>query len=735
MAVSSRSVNPAEEPRVIGEPATIETQGDAGGPELADGAPDVEAMVASKQQVAKAPEASESQGVAATEVSERRDVKATEVSEWRGVAAAEVSERRDVAAAEASESQGVAAGEASERRGAAAPGVGEPRVAEPPRASESRDMEALGASERPDVEAAASEPGDVGVPGASGSRGVGAPKVSEPRETAARSGSLVERPMPRHGFVKVVRAALAWIGTLAAAAVILFTLVTPDKLTQFSLLAFVRIPIEGLLLVAVFLAVRGRLRTVVLAVAGVVFGVLLLVRLFNLGFYTALGRPFDPVLDWVLLQPAYGVLSSSVGRPAAIGVAVVLGLVVLAVPVVMALAVRRLGRLALRHPVAATRGTAALAIGWAVCAVLNVQFAALPVASDGATGALRDQVALVRRDVNDREKFGRQAAVDAFRDTPGSQLLNGLRGKDVLLAFVESYGRDAVLNPQFAPQVDATLDDGTRRLAAAGFAARSAFLTSSTFGGGSWLAHDTLLSGLWVDNQQRSDTLMASDRFTLNAAFRRAGWHVTGIMPAVDRDWPEGKFFQYNEFYDSRTIGYRGPKFSYVPVPDQFTLAAFQRLARGPGHAPVMAEIPLVSSHAPWTPIPQLVGWDAVGDGTVYNSMSTAGDPPDVAWRTSEKIHTAYRNAIVYSLSSLISYIETYGDDNLVVVFLGDHQPSPVIVGDTTNRDVPITIVARDPKVLDRVAGWGWQDGLRPDAQAPVWRMDSFRDKFLTAFA
>ena len=26
--------------------------------------------------------------------------------------------------------------------------------------------------------------------------------------------------------------------------------------------------------------------------------------------------------------------------------------------------------------------------------------------------------------------------------------------------------------------------------------------------------------------------------------------------------------------------------------------------------------------------------------------------------------------------------------------------------------------------MLDRIAGWGWQDGLQPDEDAPVWRMD-----------
>jgi hypothetical protein len=47
---------------------------------------------------------------------------------------------------------------------------------------------------------------------------------------------------------------------------------------------------------------------------------------------------------------------------------------------------------------------------------------------------------------------------------------------------------------------------------------------------------------------------------------------------------------------------------------------------------------------------------------------------------------------------------------------------------------VPVTIVAKDPAVLDRISGWGWQHGLNPGPQAPVWRMDAFRDRFLTAF-
>jgi hypothetical protein len=57
-----------------------------------------------------------------------------------------------------------------------------------------------------------------------------------------------------------------------------------------------------------------------------------------------------------------------------------------------------------------------------------------------------------------------------------------------------------------------------------------------------------------------------------------------------------------------------------------------------------------------------------------------------------------------------------------------------VITGPDAGRDVPISIVTRDRGVLDRIAEWGWQDGLRPGPQAPVWPMEDFRDRFLTTF-
>jgi hypothetical protein len=533
------------------------------------------------------------------------------------------------------------------------------------------------------------------------------------------------------------RRSAARVITALAGLFVFVALVAPNELNRLTPAALVRIPIEALLCVTLLLVLSARPRRVVAVLAGITLGLLTILKIFDVGFSSVLQRPFDPMGDWYLVGSGLEFVKGSLGQVAAIGSVVGAALLAIAVLLLMALSVLRLTRLAVRRRNAATRAVAALGVVWVTCAVLGAQIVpGVPVAAGSAATLAYDHALQIRDGLRDRKAFASELAVDAFRDTPGDQLLAGLRGKDVALVIVESYGRTAVENPELAPRIGAVLDDGNRRLAAAGFASRSAFLTSSTTGGASWLAHASLLAGLWIDNQQRYRDLEASNRLTLSSAFGRAGWRTVGIMPGVTSTWPEAAFYHYDQIYDSKHLGYRGPNFSWSTMPDQYTLLAFQRLERtAPGHPPVMAEIPLVSSHAPWSPIPQLVDWHSIGDGAVFAPMAEGGAAPNaILTRDPTRVRADYGRSIEYSLNSLISYVETYGDDNLVLIFLGDHQPNQIVTGEGASRDVPITIIARDRAVLDRISGWGWQDGLKPGPDAPVWRMDAFRDRFLTAF-
>jgi hypothetical protein len=526
------------------------------------------------------------------------------------------------------------------------------------------------------------------------------------------------------------------VSGVLAGLVVLAALLAPSDLSRLDFGSFVSIPVEGPLAVGLLLLLPTRARSATAVVLGVALGLLTVIKLADVGFMTALGRPFNPLLDWSLLGSGLRFVRGSFGLIGAIGAVVGAALLVVAVLIVMTRSVLRLTRMAVWHNVVASRAVAVLAVVWVTCALPAVQLVPGGRIAGSATSLFFDRARHVSADLQDEEAFAAEAANDAFRDVPADQLLTGLRGKNVLLVFVESYGRSALEDPGIGPGVGAVLDAGNRKLAAAGFASRSAFLTSSTAGGGSWLAHGTLLSGLWIDNNQRDRDLVTSDRLTLSRAFQRAGWRTAAVMPGNDLPWPEGAFFGYDKVYNSPDLGYHGPKFSWSPMPDQYALLAYERLVHGTQQRPPsMAEIPLTSSHAPWAPLPPLIDWRDVGDGSVFDTMSGKGYMPEaILTRDRSRVRADYRRSIEYSLDTLISYIQTYGNDDLVVMFLGDHQPSPVVTGQGASRDVPITIVARDKAVLDRIGDWGWQPGLRPGPDAPVWRMDAFRDRFLTAY-
>jgi hypothetical protein len=519
--------------------------------------------------------------------------------------------------------------------------------------------------------------------------------------------------------------------TALAALLVVLALVLPGAAPTPA--ALVRLPVEALAGVALLLVLPARPRRAVAAVLGALLGLLAVLAVLDLGFRAVLDRPFDPVVDAPLLADGFTFLAGSLGGAAATAAAVAAVAAALAFPVLTALATRRLARVLAGHRTVAARGAAALAPVWVACAVAGAQLVpGVPVATAGATVLAADTAVGVPASLADARAFAAElAAPDPLAAVPDADLLAALRGKDVVVAFVESYGRDAVQDPEFAA-VGRVLDDGTQRLAAAGFGARSGFLTAPIAGGGSWLAHATFLSGLHVDDQQRYRALLGSDRRTLTGAFARAGWETVAVMPGTTGPWPEGAFYGHDRVLDHAALGFRGPDVGWATVPDQYTLSVFERTGRG--DTPVMAEIALVSSHAPWGFVPPVLDWDRIGDGAVYGPLAPSGDPDAVWAQGTDAVRAAYGRAVAYSLESLVSWVETHGDDDLVLLVLGDHQPLPVVTGEGAGRDVPISVVAADPAVLDRVAGWGWDDGLRPAATAPVWPMASFRDRFLTAF-
>ncbi|GAB3260183.1 alkaline phosphatase family protein [Nocardioides dilutus] len=526
--------------------------------------------------------------------------------------------------------------------------------------------------------------------------------------------------------------------TVLAFALVWLALVAPADVDRVSWRAVLQLPLEIVVFAGLALVPWPRVRTAAALGVGFVIALLLLVKVLDLGFGAVFDRRFDPVGDWAYLGPGVGVLGDSIGDGWARAVAVGAALLALATLVGLPLAVLRLTRVAVGRLRLSVPAAVAVGLAWLLFFATGVEaLDGAPVASASSATLTLDEVKLVRSGLADHRRFAREIGHDAYGGLPDDALLAGLEGKDVLLVFVESYGRVAVQDSSFAPGVVNVLERGDRRLRAAGYSSRSAFLTSPTFGAGSWLAHATLQSGLWVDSERRYRQLFVEDRLTLTDAFGRAGWRTAFDVPANTEDWPEGKdFYRFDAYYDSRNVGYQGPEFGYAPMPDQYTLADFHRRELAPtDRPPVMAEIDLISSHHPWTPLPEQVGWDEVGDGSVFDGMPERGPTSKEVFSDPEAVKKVYGESIEYSLDTLTSYLATYPDPDLVLVVLGDHQPHSYVSGQDAGRDVPVTVIAQDPAVLDRISGWGWHDGLLPPPEAPVWRMDVFRDRFLEAFS
>ena len=528
------------------------------------------------------------------------------------------------------------------------------------------------------------------------------------------------------------------VATGVCAAVVWAALATPDRPVALTMTAFLRIPIEGIVLVAVALLLPARGRRVLALVGGLGLAVLLLVRVLDLGFFSVLNRPFNPITDWSSIGPALGVLSDSIGRTKTVLLTVAATALIALAMSLTTVATIQMTRVAARHRRTTLQVVASLGAAWTVFAVLGVSVGpGTPVASRSTATAAADEVQQIRADLRDQHTFNTElAAVDPYRLARGSSLLSGLRGKDVLLVFIESYGQVAVQGSSFSPQIDAVLKAGTSTLSKAGFATRSAFLTSPTFGGGSWLAHSTMESGLWVTDQARYKQLAASKRFTLSQAFERGGWRTVFDLPATTGRWPEGEgLYHYDTLYESTNVGYEGPPFSFAKIPDQYTLQVLDQRELAPANRrPLFAEVVLDSSHSPWTPLPHMIPWDALGNGSIFGPMTFKAASPVAVLSSSKLARAAYAQSVEYTLNALISFLARSNDKNLVVIALGDHQPSPLVSGYDATHNVPVMVFARDEGVIARMSGWGWQSGLLPDPSAPVWRMDAFRDRFLRTF-
>ncbi|MBZ9557726.1 MULTISPECIES: alkaline phosphatase [unclassified Modicisalibacter] len=471
------------------------------------------------------------------------------------------------------------------------------------------------------------------------------------------------------------------------------------------------------LLLALALPSRGTRRRLAPWLAGVL-SLLVLLAILDALARLSLGRAFNPLLDTSLARPAYHLMIDNVGK-----FLTVTGLVVAAALwLMLTWGLTRLLAGARPLPVAA-RHRAAIAL---MLVPLGAGLAPLTAPAPLATPALTliERHWQQWRETHDTLSDFRRRLAE--RAAP-ARALPGLAGHDVALTFIESYGVSALFDPRYAPVLQPRLERLRRDFAAAGLHVASARLTAPVQGGQSWLAHGSVISGLWLTSQRHYDLLLAQGAPTLVDDFRLTGQRSVAIMPAITAPWPAGRRLGYDAILDARNIPYQGPALNWVTMPDQYTWRFFadyrERQAR-----PLFAELAMISSHAPWTPIlPLLDDWDGLAGGGRFAPWADAGPSPEVLWQDPERVRHHYIRAIDYALAAMGGFAERYLGKEALLIVLGDHQPAPLITGEDASRDVPVHVISADPTLIRPFIAAGFKPGLMPPSGPARWRQAAFR--------
>jgi len=263
----------------------------------------------------------------------------------------------------------------------------------------------------------------------------------------------------------------------------------------------------------------------------------------------------------------------------------------------------------------------------------------------------------------------------------------------------------------------------------------SAFVDSPTFGGGSWLAHASFMSGLEVRDTGDYMLLLTQQRDTLPKLFKVAGYRSIALMPGMKSAWPEGAFYGFDAMYGERELDYRGPDFGWWRIPDQFSLASIAAIeARNDSHEPLFTFLPTINTHIPFLPVPpyqadwqRLLSADPFEADSVEASLARTPD-----W---EALGGPYAESFAYTFEYLAGYLRHRPEADEILVLIGDHQPASSVAGLGARWDVPVHIVTQRADIAAALVAAGFVDGvaLAPQ-QRPVATMSELSALLLRAF-
>lgn len=528
------------------------------------------------------------------------------------------------------------------------------------------------------------------------------------------------------------------LAAILAVVILYLLLIQPNHPAAVAWDALLQFPLELPAILLALLALGTSRAGVVLRLALVAaLTIIVVVKTADFVMFTSLNRGFNPVGDMPLVRSFYHLIVGNLGHAAAIAAVIAAMLVIPGLAASVWWAMRVWSRLHLPRPLPALAAVAAVAATGLVITDVGAKMGRwnTPFSYPGTAFTARvgvERIETAQQTIANLLVFRAAAKNDPFAGQAG---LFDLLDRDIIVVFVESYGRTSLDTPLYANLHRETLTNAQTELEALGLAMSSTLLASPTQGGQSWLAHSTFANGLWIADQTSYRAALSSGRQTLFHLAGQSGFHTAAVMPQITLDWPEAQFMGFETILAEADLGYAGQPFNWITMPDQFTFAAMDRLLRDQrsDNRPFFIQMALASSHAPWVPVPEVIDWDALGDGTVFDPLVAASDPPRVVWQDKNRVRTQYQLAVDYALRTVFAYAALHADNPPLMIIVGDHQAAGFIALDDRPH-VPMHIVGPQ-SLVDLLSDAGFTSGLVPPETTPVRRMDLMRAHILQALS
>lgn len=377
---------------------------------------------------------------------------------------------------------------------------------------------------------------------------------------------------------------------------------------------------------------------------------------------------------------------------------------------------------------------AILMIGWFTLQRLDEQLLPrLPQFSIPVSKTYAQQLAKIGEALNGGGAAHKLPPSPAFTST-----LSLTEGSDVMVVFLESYGRVAFDRPEFFQTLTSARAELNAAVRDTGRGIVSGFVESPTFGGGSWLAHLSFLSGIEVRDPGRYELLLTQSRRTFGAEFARHGYRRVALMPGLKRSWPEGGFYGFDQIYGAEKLDYRGPPFGWWRIPDQFALAKLDALEIAPQvgaphpRQPLFTFFTTISTHTPFRPTPPYeADWSRLlGDSPFDAAALQQSQLQSPEWNN---MGASYAGAVSYSLQTLAGYLRAHSSQDFIMIILGDHQPPAMVSGEHASWDVPVHVISNRPAVLTALQKCGFVPGVIPAPQT-LGAMHQLAPTLLAAF-